>query len=445
MALPLTETDKFLLLSAVGAPETRDRISALLDLAGTGNMTGPASATDNALVRYDGTTGALVQNSGALLDDSNNLSGITLLSLTNLRSGDGLATSPVYSFSADTDTGLFRVATNEIGFSTGGTQRLSINSTDITSTLPFYLANGATSVPSLTFASDTNTGIWRDSADDMRMGVGGSERLSLKLTTVEITDVPLRLVDGSVATPSLSFQTETNTGIYLGASNEMSFSVGGTERFRITNIATVNFLPFYASSGTAAAPSITFNSDTDTGEYLFATNSIGWACAGVSVLTLSENQFNFTGSQAVGSSTLFKLNHDDNTNPNSSARHLISSGGSSGGDPYVQFRVGAVQGSSVANFNLGIDNDDSDLFKISVGGSSLSTSQAFSIDALNNVAIGFNVIATTATDGFLYIPTCAGTPTGVPTTFTGRAPLVVDSTNNKLYFYSGGAWRDAGP
>jgi hypothetical protein len=62
-----------------------------------------------------------------------------------------------------------------------------------------------------------------------------------------------------------------------------------------------------------------------------------------------------------------------------------------------------------------------------------------------SVLIGNAVLATTATDGFLYIPTCAGTPTGVPTARTGVAPLVINTTNNKLYFYSGGAWRDAGP
>jgi hypothetical protein len=54
-------------------------------------------------------------------------------------------------------------------------------------------------------------------------------------------------------------------------------------------------------------------------------------------------------------------------------------------------------------------------------------------------------LATTATDGFLYVPTCAGTPTGTPDTQLGTAPIVVDSTNNKLYFYSNGTWRDAGP
>lgn len=59
--------------------------------------------------------------------------------------------------------------------------------------------------------------------------------------------------------------------------------------------------------------------------------------------------------------------------------------------------------------------------------------------------VGNQALATTATDGFIYVPTCAGTPTGTPTTQTGTAPIVVDTTNNKLYFYSGGAWRDAGP
>jgi hypothetical protein len=63
----------------------------------------------------------------------------------------------------------------------------------------------------------------------------------------------------------------------------------------------------------------------------------------------------------------------------------------------------------------------------------------------NVVAGGSVALATTATDGFLYVPTCAGTPTGTPTAITGMAPIVVNTTNNKLYFYSGGAWRDAGP
>ena len=68
------------------------------------------------------------------------------------------------------------------------------------------------------------------------------------------------------------------------------------------------------------------------------------------------------------------------------------------------------------------------------------------ITSTGNIVAGASAaLATTATDGFLYVPTCAGTPTGTPTAITGMAPIVVNTTNNKLYFYSGGAWRDAGP
>lgn len=41
---------------------------------GAGDVTGPASSTDNAVARYDSTTGKIIQNSGVTVDDSNNLS-----------------------------------------------------------------------------------------------------------------------------------------------------------------------------------------------------------------------------------------------------------------------------------------------------------------------------------------------------------------------------------
>jgi hypothetical protein len=75
-----------------------------------------------------------------------------------------------------------------------------------------------------------------------------------------------------------------------------------------------------------------------------------------------------------------------------------------------------------------------------------SPATAMTIDSNRNIVAGASAaLATTATNGFLYVPTCAGTPTGTPTAITGMAPIVVDTTNNKLYFYSTGVWRDAGP
>lgn len=53
--------------------------------------------------------------------------------------------------------------------------------------------------------------------------------------------------------------------------------------------------------------------------------------------------------------------------------------------------------------------------------------------------------ATDMAGGFIRVPAAAGTPTGTPAAVSGTAPLYVDTTANKLYFYSSGAWRDAGP
>ena len=51
--------------------------------AGTGDVTGPGSSTDNALARFDSTTGKIIQNSVGILDDSGNLSGINSITTPN--------------------------------------------------------------------------------------------------------------------------------------------------------------------------------------------------------------------------------------------------------------------------------------------------------------------------------------------------------------------------
>lgn len=63
-------------------------------ISGTGNVTGPVSSTDNAIVRFDSTTGKVVQNSGVIIDDSNNVTGVVALTMSgNLTvSGTGLST-----------------------------------------------------------------------------------------------------------------------------------------------------------------------------------------------------------------------------------------------------------------------------------------------------------------------------------------------------------------
>lgn len=51
-----------------------------------------------------------------------------------------------------------------------------------------------------------------------------------------------------------------------------------------------------------------------------------------------------------------------------------------------------------------------------------------------------SALATTATDGFLYVPTSAGAPTGVPTANTGKVANEFDTTNNTIEYYNSG-WK----
>lgn len=59
----------------------------------------------------------------------------------------------------------------------------------------------------------------------------------------------------------------------------------------------------------------------------------------------------------------------------------------------------------------------------------------------SSVIVGKAVLANSATDGFLYLPSVAGTPTGVPAAKTGTAPVVLDTTAGKLWAYTGGSWK----
>lgn len=139
------------------------------------------------------------------------------------------------------------------------------------------------------------------------------------------------------------------------------------------------------------------------------------------------------------------------TNPAAKVHSVIADG--------VTYSYGAsgttkgfrVEHSAIETRIVGVDNTLNASYQpLVLGGSTLGfntngTTRAVTIDSSGNVVVGSAAIATNATNGFPYVPSCAGTPTGTPTTYTGRVPIVVDTTNNKLYFYSGGAWRDAGP
>lgn len=68
--------------------------------------------------------------------------------------------------------------------------------------------------------------------------------------------------------------------------------------------------------------------------------------------------------------------------------------------------------------------------------------EKFTLTSLGNVILGNqSALATNSTDGFAYIPTSAGAPTGTPTSYTGKVAMEYDTTNNLFKIYNGG-WKN---
>jgi hypothetical protein len=67
-----------------------DNLYFSIDVSGDkgdpGDISGPGSSTDNAVVRFNGTGGSTVQNSAVIIDDSNNITGVAAITATGLAS-----------------------------------------------------------------------------------------------------------------------------------------------------------------------------------------------------------------------------------------------------------------------------------------------------------------------------------------------------------------------
>lgn len=153
-------------------------------------------------------------------------------------------------------------------------------------------------------------------------------------------------------------------------------------------------------------------------------------------LFLSNQGTTIQFSQALAGTMNYTVWNTD-AGATSHARIQVVVGATTAGDPIIDWQV--VGGTT---WVAGIDNSDGDTFKISPA-VDFSTANYLQLATTGSVVLGTGALTTTATDGFVYVSTVPGVPTGVPTTYTGYAPLQIDTADNRLYFYSGGQWRQA--
>ena len=98
-------------------------------------------------------------------------------------------------------------------------------------TFPIEADSGSAGVPSYSFSADTDTGIYLSGASNMGIVAAGNSYLQIgSLGAVQFDRKALFNV-ATAAAPN-AFATDTNTGFFQAAADTLSISNNGTERFR---------------------------------------------------------------------------------------------------------------------------------------------------------------------------------------------------------------------
>ena len=111
--------------------------------------------------------------------------------------------------------------------------------------------DGSLGAPGIAFVGDANTGFRRSGSDTITLVSGGSVSLSAGPTLVSTTRT-LGIPDGLAATPSLTFTTDSDTGIYLAEANTIGFGTNGLNRLLLSTTALTSLVPVVLPAGPVA-------------------------------------------------------------------------------------------------------------------------------------------------------------------------------------------------
>lgn len=198
----------------------------------------------------------------------------------------GAAATPSIYPTGDVNTGIYSSGANSLDFSTDGVLRLTLGTTVLTSTLPYAGANGSAASPAYGFTSDAGNGMYLSAADTVGLSTGGTERVTLSTTNV-ISTLPYLTADGSAAATAFGFSGDAGNGMYLAGADTLGLSTGGTLRLSLSDSAFTNTLPYVFPAGTEALPSIYPTGDSNTGMWSSGADTLDWSTGGTKRLTLS--------------------------------------------------------------------------------------------------------------------------------------------------------------
>lgn len=136
---------------------------------------------------------------------------------------DGTAAAPAHSYSADTDTGSFRIGADNEGFSAGGVLRWDYNTTRILSTIPVQAPAGSAAAPAFTFSGGTGKGIYATGASTLGLV---ANTVSFISDTSDFTSVDMILGTSTTAAILQNFSATGSIGATSGTQTFTRFSSG---------------------------------------------------------------------------------------------------------------------------------------------------------------------------------------------------------------------------
>lgn len=166
-----------------------------------------------------------------------------------------------------------------------------------------------------------------------------------------------------------------------------------------------------------------------------ATNYFDFKVSSIGNMTLTPVGNNFTyGKDAAGVLVNYSVFNDDNTSASSHARITINVGGSSAGDPTL------VWGGAGTTWIAGVDNSDSDKWKLQTG-NSLTTSHFLSVDTSGNVSIANALNVGTAVEAAAAGEFSTGITSSGRMRFKRRSQAVLDGLASEgTAFIDGSGW-----
>ena len=136
--------------------------------------------------------------------------------------------------STGTDTAVKLAAGSNITLTESGGDTITIAASGGSISFPIEADSGSTGAPSYSFSADTDTGIYLGGASNMGIVAGGNSYLSIGSLGAVQFDKKALFNAATEAAPN-AFATDTDTGFYLPGADQLSFSIGGTRLFDFRN------------------------------------------------------------------------------------------------------------------------------------------------------------------------------------------------------------------